>query len=263
MKKNRVRLIHWKPEEAVDNVEILRAAGYEVSHEALGPAPFKQMRENPPDAVVIDLSRIPSHGRDVGLAIRKYKDTRHVSLVFVEGDTDKVKGIQKLLPDAVYTTWNGILEEIGHAIAHPLKKPVVPASSMAGYEGASLHKKLGIKPNTIVYLIDAPKGFEKSIRDLPDGVSFARESPEHNDLAIWFVKSKEGLDKHINKVKEKVGKGGLWIAWPKKASGVASDLTQTVVRKKGLSFGLVDYKVCSIDKTWSGLKFALRRKRDA
>lgn len=258
MKKKRVRLIHWKPTEALEKVKNLCSAGYDVSHEAFGPSSFQEMRENPPDAVVIDLSRIPSQGRDVGLGIRKYKDTRHVPLVFVEGDPDKVRGIQKLLPDAVYTIWDRILEEIDQAIAHPPKSPVVPASSMAGYEGAPLHKKLGIKPHATVYLFDAPEGFEKSIPDLPEGVSFEREIPKQNDLAIWFIQSQKDLDKHINKVKAKVGKGGLWIAWPKKASGIASDLSQTVVRKKGLSSGLVDYKVCSIDKTWSGLKFALR-----
>ncbi len=213
---------------------------------------------NPPAAVVIDLSRIPSQGRDVGLAIRKYKSTRHVPLVFVEGDPDKVKRIQELLPDAVYTTWGKISNMLKKAIAHPPKVPVVPSSTMAGYEGAPLPKKLGIKPNAIVYLIDAPKGFEKSIPKLPGGVSFEREIPEHNDLTIWFVKSQEDLDKHIKKVKAQVGKGGLWIAWPKKTSGVTSNLSQTVVRKKGLDSGLVDYKVCSIDNTWSGLKFAHR-----
>ena len=256
-----MRMIHWKPAEAMDRVENLRSAGYEVTHEALSPAVFKEMRENPPDAVVIDLSRIPSQGRDVGLGIRKYKDTRHVPLVFVEGDPGKVKGIQNLLPDAVYATWDRILEEIEQAIAHPPKAPVVPSSTMAGYEGAPLPKKLGIKPNAVIHLIDAPEGFEKSIPDLPDGVSFVGENPKHNDLVIWFVQSQKDLDKHINKVKAKVGKGGLWIAWPKKTSGVASDLSQTAVRKKGLSTGLVDYKVCSIDKTWSGLKFTVRPQK--
>jgi hypothetical protein len=258
MKRNRVRLIHWKPAEASEKAEMLRSGGYEVSYEALSPASFQEMRENPPGAVVIDLSRIPSQGRDVGLGIRKYKATRHVPLVFVEGDPDKVERIRELLPDAVYTTWDRILAGLEQATARPPKVPVVPSSSMAGYAGAPLPKKLGIKPSAVVYLIDAPEGFEKSIANLPEGVSFEREIPEHNDLAIWFVKSKEDLDKHINKVKTKVGKGGLWIAWPKKTSDVPSDLSQTAVRKVGLDSGLVDYKVCSIDKTWSGLKFALR-----
>jgi CheY-like chemotaxis protein len=261
MKRNRVRLIHWKPAEVSDEVGNLCSAGYKVAHEAFGPASFKEMRENPPDAVVIDLSRIPSQGRDVGLGIRKYKDTRHVPLVFVEGDPDKVKQIQELLPDAVYTTWDRILDDLEQAIDRPPEAPVVPSSTMAGYQDAPLPKKLGIKPNAIVYLIDAPEGFEMSIAKLPDGVSFVRNAPKHNDLAIWFVRSQQQLEQRIDQVKLCVGKGGLWIAWPKKASGVTSDLSQTAVRKVGLKSGLVDYKVCSIDKTWSGLKFAVRPKK--
>ncbi len=257
----RVRLIHWKPAEVLDKVENLRSAGYEVDHEAFGPSSFKDMRENPPDAVIIDLSRIPSQGRDVGLGIRKYKDTRHVPLVFVEGDPEKVIRIQEHLPDAVYTTWARIQDGLKKAIAQPPETPVVPASAMAGYEGSPLPKKLGIKSNATIYLIDAPEGFEKSIARLPEDVSFVRNAPEQNDLVIWFVKSQEELRGRINSVKLQVGKGGLWIAWPKKASGVTSDLSQTVVRKKGLASGLVDYKVCSIDNTWSGLKFALRPKK--
>jgi hypothetical protein len=181
-----------------------------------------------------------------------------VPLVFVEGDADKVERIQELLPDAAYTTWDRILDALEQAIAHPPKAPVVPSSIMAGYLGAPLPKKLGIKHNMVVYLIDAPDGFEKSIPELPDGVSFERDVPKQNDLAIWFVKSQKELEGHIKQVKLHTGKGGLWIAWPKKASGVTSDLSQTIVRKKGLASGLVDYKVCSIDKTWSGLKFTLR-----
>jgi hypothetical protein len=153
------------------------------------------------------------------------------------------------------------MDKLELAIAQAPLEPVIHASAMAGYEGAPLYKKLGIRSGAVVYLIDAPKGFEKSIPGLPDDVSFVREDPEHNDLAIWFVDSQKILNAQINKVKSKVGKGGLWIAWPKKASGVSSDLTQTIVRKKGLSSGFVDYKVCSIDETWTGLKFALRQKK--
>jgi hypothetical protein len=261
IKRKRVRLIHWKPVEAADKVKLLQSDRYDVVHKAFGPTSFKEMRENPPDVVIIDLSRIPSQGRDVGLGIRKYKDTRRVPLVFVEGDPEKVKGIKKLLPDAIFTTWTKIPGKIEQAISESPKTPVVPASAMAGYEGAPLHKKLGIKPGSTVYLIQAPQGFEKSIPGLPDGVTFARKSPGPNDLAIWFVNTKKDLDKDFDSVKSKVGKGGLWIAWPKKSSGAPSDLSQPIVRKKGLSSGLVDYKVCSIDKTWTGLKFALRPQK--
>lgn len=261
MKKKRLRLIHWKPAEASENIHILRSAGYDVASEPFGPVSFKEMRANPPDAVVIDLSRIPSQGRDIGLGIRKYKDTRMVPLVFVEGEPEKVKKVQYLLPDAVYVTWGRILSGLETAITSPPESPVVPASAMAGYEGAPLPKKLGIKPNAVVYLIDAPASFEKSIDRWPPGVTFVREAPGKNNLAVWFVKSLKELESRLDLVKPHIGKGGLWIAWPKKASGIKSDLSQAAVRKIGLSSGLVDYKVCSIDKTWSGLKFSLRPKK--
>jgi hypothetical protein len=261
MRKNRVRLIHWKATEAADRAEIIRSAGYDVLHEAFGPAAFKEMRKSPPDAVVIDLTRLPSHGRDVGLGVRQYKDTRLVPLVFVEGEPAKVQRVRELLPDAVYTSWDRILQALEEAIAHPPQKPVVPSSAMAGYEGAPLPKKLGIKHNAVVYFIDAPEDFEKSMNDLPEGVTFVRKEPKKNDLAVWFVRSQRELAEHIDGVKKAIGKGGLWIAWPKKSSGTESDLSQQSVRKRGLAAGLVDYKVCSIDETWSGLKFRVRSKK--
>jgi hypothetical protein len=197
----------------------------------------------------------------VGLGVRKYKDTRHVPLVFIGGDQAKVKRVREILPDAIYTSWDRIPDDLELAIANPPQIPVVPASAMAGYSGAPLSKKLGLKPHTVVYLIGPPEGFEASIEKVPEGVSFVRKIPEHNDLVIWFVKSQKELEECIDQVKLQIGKGGLWIAWPKKASGVVSDLSQTIVRKKGLDSGLVDYKVCSIDKTWTGLKFAIRSQK--
>ncbi len=254
-------MIHWKIAEVAERAEILLAAGYDVLYEAFDTASFKEMRENPPDAVIIDLARLPSHGRDVGLGIRQYKDTRHVPLVFAEGDPVKIERIQKLLPDAVYTTWDQILEALKGAIAHPPQNPVVPSSTLAGYEGAPLPKKLGIKSCAVVYLINAPKDFERSIAELPEGVTFVRNVPKQNDLVIWFVRSKKELSERINQVKQPVGKGGLWIVWPKKSSGVVSDLSQQSVRERGLAAGLVDYKVCSIDVTWSGLRFTHRKAK--
>ena len=81
-----------------------------------------------------------------------------------------------------------------------------------------------------------------------------------SDLTLWFVKSTEELNDIIQRMCNQVGKRGLWIAWPKKASRIESDLTQQIVRNTGLNAGLVDYKVCSIDSTWSGLLFTHRKK---
>ena len=80
------------------------------------------------------------------------------------------------------------------------------------------------------------------------------------DLIIWFVSSVKQLEKKLIQIKQNTGNGGLWIVYPKKSSQTDSDLSQTIVRNAGLAAGLVDYKVCSIDNTWTGLKFAVRKK---
>ena len=104
----RIRLIHWDPAEAGQRAQRLQAAGYEVDSETLDGAGLRRLRDDPPDAVVIDLGRRPSQGRDVGLTLRKYVATRRVPLVFVGGVADKVARVREFLPDAVYTTWDKI-----------------------------------------------------------------------------------------------------------------------------------------------------------
>lgn len=102
---SRIKLIHWKIEEIDDKANILQAAGYEVdSSLSLGSQLFRQLGENPPAAIVIDLSRSPSQGRDFALLIRKRKTSRHIPLVFVGGAPQKVDRIKQLLPDASYTS---------------------------------------------------------------------------------------------------------------------------------------------------------------
>lgn len=138
---HRIHLVHWNKNEASDKAERICVLGYEVDHAPFdNPATLRQLRENPPTAIVIDLTRLPSHGRDVALAIREYKDTRHVPLVFVEGEAEKVEKIKKLLPDAVYTSWSEIKASLEDAIANPPAKPVVPRSRLEEYSGTPLQR---------------------------------------------------------------------------------------------------------------------------
>ena len=222
---------------------------------------LKKLKEKPPKAVLIDLSQAPSQGRDAGIFIRHYRTTRNTPVIFVGGDPAKVDMIKKHLPDAVYTEWNRIERAIKHAIAHPPKDPVRPASLLAGYSGTPLVTKLGIKPKSRLVLIDAPRSFMMALGKLPDGVAVRKSVVEERDLVIWFVKSKKMLERRIKIIARQVGGGGLWIVWPKMTSRIASDLTQQTVRRAGLSTGLVDYKVCAIDETWSGLKFSVRKPK--
>ncbi|MCP5117986.1 MAG: DUF3052 domain-containing protein, partial [bacterium] len=127
---------------------------------------------------------------------------------------------------------------------------------MAGYSGTPLPKKLGIKPKLVLGLVNAPDDFEKTLGALPDGVKLRHNLRGRVDLIIWFTKSAADLKRRIERMAAVTPPGGLWIAWPKKASGVATDVTEPLVRKTGLAHGLVDFQICAIDATWSGLKFA-------
>ena len=257
----RVRLIHWNAAEAAEKAAKIRAAGYEVASEPLDAAGLSVLRADPPDAVVVDLSRLPAQGRDVALALRKYKRTRQVALVFAEGDPEKVKSVAELLPDAVYTTWSRIRSSLKKAIAHRPADPLVPDSNFAAYSGTPLPKKLGIKANSVVALVGAPLDFADTLGDLPAGVVLRKGARGRCDLAVWFTRSRQDLEHRVRRLGAFAGKDGLWIVWPKKASGVASDLSQSVVREVGLAAGLVDYKVCAVDATWSGLRFTRRKAK--
>jgi hypothetical protein len=254
----RVRLIHWKAEEAIVKAELLREAGYVVDCGTFNRDAMVSLREDPPAAVVIDLSRLPSQGRDVAVALRMHRSTRQIPLVLAGGDPGKVARIREHLPDATYTTWAKMADSLKAAIDSPASDPVVPRSAMVFYSDAPLCTKLGIKKGTAVCLINAPTGFEGLLGRLPEGARLLSGSESTCDLIICFVGSMDQLRAGIDEVRGRIGIGGLWIAWPKKASGVQSDLTQNEVRRVGLSKGLVDYKIASIDDTWSGLRFARR-----
>jgi hypothetical protein len=256
---HRVRLLHWNRAEAAERADRLQSAGFDVVHEPLDAAGLRALRQDPPSAVLIDLSRAPSQGRDVALGLRKYKTTRNVPLVFVGGEPKNLARIKELLPDAVYTTWDDVGRSLEQAIAHPPAEPVVPESAFDAYSRTPLPKKLGIKANSMVALVGAPERFEETLGELPDGVSLHRAVGERCDITLWFVTAKEDLEARIEEMGLEAKRGGLWIIWPKKSSGIVSDLSQVVVREVGLASGLVDFKVCAVDATWSGLRFAQRK----
>lgn len=258
---SRIKLIHWKIEEIDDKANKLQAAGCEVDSNLSGGSQiFHQIGENPPDAIVIDLSRLPSQGRDFALMIRKRKTSRHIPLIFVAGDQEKIDGIKKLLPDASYTSWEEIGLTLERAIANPPAEPVVHESTFAGYAGKPLVEKLGIRSGMTICLVNPPEGFDKTLGKLPAGVKVIEEKIEACDLTIWFCPTQKDLSNHISDIVAKSKSGPIWIAWPKQKSNFASDLTQQSVRQIGLGNNLVDYKISSIDETWAGLLFRYREK---
>jgi hypothetical protein len=139
--------------------------------------------------------------------------------------------------------------------------PSRPGADPAGYSGTPLPKKLGVKPGSRLVLFGAPSGFETTLGALPEGARLRRGGASAGDLAIWFVRSLADLRRGIAARAGAIPPGGMWIAWRKQSSGAASDVGEASVRQAGLAAGLVDYKICAVDHTWSGLKFQTRRSQ--
>jgi hypothetical protein len=131
---------------------------------------------------------------------------------------------------------------------------------VAGYSGTPLLRKLGIKPGHRVLILRAPDGFEETtLGELPDGVSVARAARGRADVIVAFFDRRAELTRRMPTLRERMEPAaGLWIAWPKRSSGVETDLTEDVVRELALANRLVDNKVAAIDATWSGLRLVIR-----
>jgi hypothetical protein len=131
--------------------------------------------------------------------------------------------------------------------------------SAAGYSGTPLMRKLGIKPGSRLGLVHPPDGFDDTLGELPAGVSVRRRVQGPLDVIVAFHMRLAELERILPALRAALDPaGGLWIAWPKRASGVATDITENVVRELGLVAGLVDNKVCAIDEVWSGLRLVYR-----
>ena len=129
----------------------------------------------------------------------------------------------------------------------------------AGYSGTPLPRKLGIRPEARVALIGAPDGFTDTLGDLAPGVEVRTRLRGGFDVIVAFFVRQVVLERRLPALRTALHQsGGLWLAWPKRTSGVATDLGEGIVRELGLTAGLVDNKVCAIDETWSGLRFVYR-----
>jgi hypothetical protein len=133
------------------------------------------------------------------------------------------------------------------------------STAAAGYSGTPLVKKLGIKPDARLGLLRAPADFDRTLGELPDGVTVRTSARGPLDVIVAFTMERAELQRRMPALRRALDPaGGLWIAWPKRASGVPTDVTEGVVRELGLAAGLVDNKVCAIDETWSGLRLVYR-----
>ena len=142
----------------------------------------------------------------------------------------------------------------------PWEQPCYYFRKMAGYSATPLAKKLGLKHGFRVCFVKAPEEFDQELQ-LPPDVSIIPAKVKPLDLVLLFTKSEAKLRREFPAWAQKLRANGmLWVSWPKKASGVATDLNENIVRRIGLDAGLVDVKICAVNDVWSGLKFVYRLK---
>jgi len=265
-KQKTLRLICWNEADAATRSAILRRAGYRVIADPPENAGgmVRYFRDLSPDVVVIDLDRLPSHGRELGLSLRASKSTRHLPLVFAGGVPEKVGILRTALPDVIFTPWDkGIAAAIKQAMAQPAP-PRLPSRELPKVTGAgSLERKLDIKPQTHFAIIYANRNDEPWLAELlvsiPDGAVPQRSMDAATTLALFPVASRRDLMRAFEQARAALPpKASLWIVHPKQTSPLAADFNQDDVREAGLAHGFVDYKVCAVDRDWSALKFARR-----
>jgi hypothetical protein len=265
-KQKVLRLICWNEADAAARAILLRRAGYRVIADPPENAGgmVRYFRELAPDGVVIDLDRLPSHGRELGLSLRASRNTSHLPLVFAGGVPAKIEIVRAAIPDAIFTSWdNGIAAVIEHAMAQP-KPPRLRSRELPRQTGpGSLERKLDIKPQTHFAIVYTHRSEEPWLDELLSSVPVdAVRQPHINaatTLALFSVSTRRDLIRTFEQARSSLPpKASLWIIHPKQTSPLAADFNQDDVREAGLAHGFVDYKVCAVDKDWSALKFARR-----
>jgi len=260
----RVHLVHWDADDARVRVAALTALGHDAIYlpGVSGTPLMRALRAGTPDCFLIDLDRRPSHGREVGAALAASPATRHRPIVCAGGDADAVARMRAVRPDAILTPWT----RLRTALARAQKMAAAPPSSAPAprreplFAGRTLAQKLGIAAGDEVAVLGAPPGFAKTLGALPAGARLTATAGASAQRFLWFVTSRRELVQALGRLAVLTTTQVAWIAWPKAASGRRTDITGNDVREAGLAAGLVDFKVCSVDETWSGLAFTRRRR---
>jgi hypothetical protein len=241
-------VIHREPEEAAALAGRLRDRGIEARpYLSLGTRGFRDIRGDIPDAILIDLTRLPSYGKAIGVLLREHKALGGIPLVFLTGDPKKTAAVKRVLPDATYTEWSGVATAVDRAMARPksVKAPRHPSRSV--------EQKLGIGTGTTVALFHPPEGYA-----LPADARTAK--PDEAAVVMLWARTEAGLDRDLPRLAKIMMKGRrVWLLWPKRTSGVETNLNMYRVRELAQGYGLTDYKVCSIDDTWSAMAVGPRR----
>lgn len=259
----RIHVIHWKPAEAEPLLQAVRKAGFSVDYceEPQGTLVTRAIRENVPAAVVIDLSRLPSHGREMAVWLRSRKGTRHVPIVFVGGEPAKVIKLAETLPDAVFTQL-AQLAPVLKKLPPKIESPATPPTIMQRYAGRTAAQKLGIRQGDQVSVTDPPRDYLTVLGEMPADVELVEQQSDESPNAgsavtVWFLHDPETFLACLSRMPSLAARTKLWLLWRK---GSENGITQNFLRETAICAGLVDYKICSVDGHWSGIAFARSRR---
>lgn len=253
----RVVVIHYDIAEASLVASRIRRENFDAEvYPVIGARGFPAIRATPPDAVVIDLTRMPSYGRTIGALFRESKSLRRIPLVFIEGDPAKTRLVKKLLPDAVFTNVLRIGPALEKAIRQAPAEPLAPQMERIPLQG-----KLRIGPDSKVAVLYAPDGFLEKLGPFPEGARLERRAADATTILL-FAKSVAALGRELPGLARQLQRGQvLWIIWPKKASKVKTDLGMPQIVEMCSTVRLSVYKNCAVDETWSALALTLPSKR--
>lgn len=256
----RIRFLHWKAEEAGEAIRLLETSGYVVEYdEQFRSGQMKAWRESPPDAFLIDLSRLASHGREIAIALRQSPRTSSIPIVFCEGSDEKVSATREVLPDAVFCKLPKLLSTLRKALSEEQQNPSRPTAMMDRYKHRTASQKLGIREGSVVAVIDAPRDGMKMLGELPRNVEVLEEWSPAVSVMLCFLHNAQSVGITLSSIRGCAAMSKLWILWRKGGKAVRGELTEGLIRETALNLGLVDYKVCSVDPTWSGMLFAQRK----
>jgi hypothetical protein len=256
-----VRLVCWKEELAAERARALKKAGLTVDASRFDPAGMiTRLRENPPAVMLIDLDRLPSHGREVAVVLRSSKSMRHIPIVFAGGVEEKVTRVREEIPDAIFTDWDKAPAAVKQALKKAPAVVATPVPHMKRFAGSRLATKLDLKAGVKAVLIGPEDGFVELLGEVE--AELQPKVTAETRLMLWFVRSAAEMVHAFEIAGARMLAGcNLWIIYPKQAGKYKVDFNQNDVRETGLSVGMVDFKICAVDADWSGMKFARKRVR--